>query len=84
MQALCCGTNAFHLSGNGLHRVPEPFERALLGWMKNGQLKMIYRRFCGLQDKDVPIFILGMINMGSPFSLRECIPNGGPGCKVDG
>lgn len=84
LQALCSATNGFHLGGNGLHHDPEPFERVLLRRTKKDQFNMICRRFCGLQDKDVPIVFLGMINVRLSFLSKKHFLDGGTGCKVDG
>ncbi len=84
LQALFRGTNGFHLGGDGLHHDPEPFERVLLRRKKGDQLKMICRRFCGLQDKDISIVFLGVTNLRLSFMLKKGPSIGGTGCQFKG
>lgn len=84
LQALFHGTNGFHLGGDGLHYDPEPFERVHLRRMMGDQFKMICRRFCGLQDKDVSIVFLGLVKLRSPFILRKGPFDSGTGFKTNG
>lgn len=78
------GTNGFHLGGDGLHHDSEPFERVLPRRIKGDQFKMICRRFCGLQDKDISIVFLGVTNLILSIMLKEGPFIGGTGYKING
>ena len=84
LQVLFRATNGFHLGGNGLHHDPEPFKRVHLRRMEGDQFKMICRRFCSLQDKDVSIVFLGLINLRLSFMSRKVPFGSGTGFKANG